>query len=343
MHATSALLSCPRCAASALVGGRSGAALACGGCGGAFLPPTEAYRFVRDDVGVAPELVPQLAEEHRVGRLRCPTCREALRALPLKGVEVDWCARCGGLWLDAHERERLSGAPLMTSSTGALADVPEAALGRPLAEGAAGFGAFLGGAAMIGIQQQVRVGEVLFGISLANRYTVSIPGGGTGYALEQTRGVRGVLGRFFLGSHRGLEVDVHDARDNPVLSLTRRPFFVFSDLRVEGADGSLLGHVRRRFAFLWKRYDLEDARGRVFARISSPPWRPWTFPILDLQGRPVACLTKEWGGLLREAYTDADRFTLALGERPWAAAQAAVLFAAALSIDMDFFERNHSS
>jgi Zn-finger nucleic acid-binding protein len=41
----------------------------------------------------------------------CPDCKNAMITLELEGVEIDYCASCGGIWLDAGELELLLGEP----------------------------------------------------------------------------------------------------------------------------------------------------------------------------------------------------------------------------------------
>ncbi|MGH7368063.1 MAG: zf-TFIIB domain-containing protein [Candidatus Rokuibacteriota bacterium] len=58
---------------------------------------------------------PGNAEEERlrvltVARDRCPRCGAALVAVPYRGVEVDKCSRCEGIWLDCGELERVVAA-----------------------------------------------------------------------------------------------------------------------------------------------------------------------------------------------------------------------------------------
>jgi len=40
----------------------------------------------------------------------CPVCENAMITLELAEVEIDYCARCGGIWLDAGELEMLLGS-----------------------------------------------------------------------------------------------------------------------------------------------------------------------------------------------------------------------------------------
>jgi len=41
----------------------------------------------------------------------CPVCKNAMITLELADVEIDYCADCGGIWLDAGELELLLGEP----------------------------------------------------------------------------------------------------------------------------------------------------------------------------------------------------------------------------------------
>jgi hypothetical protein len=54
------------------------------------------------------------AEEERqrvlaVARERCPKCGAPLVVVHYRNVEIDKCSRCGGIWLDMGELERLAG------------------------------------------------------------------------------------------------------------------------------------------------------------------------------------------------------------------------------------------
>lgn len=47
--------------------------------------------------------------------MQCPACRQGLVALELDAVEVDWCAGCGGVWLDRGELELLHENPRVSA------------------------------------------------------------------------------------------------------------------------------------------------------------------------------------------------------------------------------------
>ncbi|MFZ9889214.1 MAG: phospholipid scramblase-related protein, partial [Myxococcota bacterium] len=310
---------CPLCAVTlALPAGRADAQT-CSSCSGSFLEGEAALRLVRDDVGLAPALIPQLAAEGARSKLACPRCSAAMKRFVVKSVEIDWCEGCGGLWLDAKELSRLSrgkheeplGAPSPPHEQRhhGFASVPALHSEALLDE-------FVGSTARISIHGRFRWFEVLFGLEMANRYEVHTDAG-TGYALESNEGLVAFLRRVFLGSHRPLDIDIYDSRERHTLTVVRPFYWFFSEARVIDAEDRLLGTVHRTFAFLWKRYELRDASGRCFARVNAPPWRFWKFPIVDESGAEVAVVHKRWSGFWRELYTDADRYSVELHRRPF--------------------------
>ena len=102
-----------------------------------------------------------------------------------------------------------------------------------------------------------------------------------GYIAENSGGFWGTMGRLFLRSHRPMEIHVWNKQKQKILTLKRPFFWFFSDLTVADSEGKILGHVYRKFGILYKKYELCDERGKLFARIVSPLWKLWTFPVFD--------------------------------------------------------------
>ena len=40
--------------------------------------------------------------------MQCPKCSAGMEQIDFKGVEIDRCLRCHGIWFDDHEKEKLS-------------------------------------------------------------------------------------------------------------------------------------------------------------------------------------------------------------------------------------------
>ena len=199
----------------------------------------------------------------------------------------------------------------------------------------------LQGHSQLFVQQRREWIEIVIDWETTNKYAV-LDANKNELALIAERGgdLFTKLRRWFLRSHRPLDVDVFSKTSEILLKLSRPFFWFFSDLNVADSAGQKFGSVHRRFGLIYKKYDLRDETGQVFARIASPIWRLWTFPVLELSGTPRAKIAKRWGGALREVFTDADTYLIDFETHPWSFSQRCVIFAAAVSIDFDFFENN---
>lgn len=192
------------------------------------------------------------------------------------------------------------------------------------------------------IQQVKEWAEILIDFESRNKYQILDENqAALGFAAESDSGFLSFIGRQILRTHRSMNVSCFDQNNQLMLKLKRPFFFFFSDLEVTTASGQFLGSVHRRFGIIYKKYDLLDEKGQLFATIKAPLWNLWTFPILNERGHEVGVITKKWGGLLKEFFTDADRFGIQLPQE-FAWEKRVVSFAAALSIDMDFFDDNQS-
>ena len=200
---------------------------------------------------------------------------------------------------------------------------------------------FFEGHGQLFVRQRKELAEILIDWETRNQYDVMDANEKPLGTISERAG--GMIRRFLLRSHRGFQIRVTDSDGELVLELTRSFFFLFSDLDVIAPDGRALGSVHRRFGVLYKRYDLRDASGNTFARVKSPRWRLWTFPVVSERGTGDAVITKRWGGVLRETFADADTFLIDYENSSWSDDERTVIFAAAISIDFDFFENNQGS
>ncbi len=201
----------------------------------------------------------------------------------------------------------------------------------PLSETLLGYNAL-----MVGQRREL---AELIGFETRNKYAVTTEDGrDIAYAAEQQKGFLGFLMRQFLGHWRSFDIHVFDVERREVL-IAHHPFrWFFQRLEVRTADGRYLGALQQRFSLVYKRLDVEDASGVARMTVSSPIWKPWTFPF-EKDGRVVASVLKKWSGLLTEAFLDKDKFRLEFTDRSLTADERLVLLAAALFIDLQFFEQ----
>ena len=188
------------------------------------------------------------------------------------------------------------------------------------------------------IKQSLEPWEFL-GFETRNRYVILGQGESVvGYAAEQSTGLIAFFMRQLLGHWRPFEIHLYDANRQKV-GVAYHPFrFLFQRFEVRDASGRLLGALQQRFAFFSKRFDVEDGNGSLRMTMTSGLFRIWTFPF-ERNGQKVAEVRKRWGGILREAFTDKDKFELELFDASLSDADRALLIAAAMFIDVVFFEK----
>ncbi len=191
------------------------------------------------------------------------------------------------------------------------------------------------------VRQRKEWTEIVIDWETRNQYTVmDAQQNEIATVAEKAGGFADFFKRSFLRSHRPFEIGIFDRTGGLVCTLARSFFFFFSDLEVRDDGHRPVGRVERRFGVLHRKYDLYDEAGALFAQIKGPVWRIWTFPVADTRGTGQAVITKRWGGGLREIFTDADTFMIDFMQGSWSESERRVLFAAAISIDFDFFENN---
>ncbi len=201
-------------------------------------------------------------------------------------------------------------------------------------------GTFLATHPQLSLKQRKEWVEIFVDFETRNQYAVrGSRGEDVGTLVEEGGGFWGAILRWLLRSHRGLDAVLCDREGAVLLRLSRAFFFLFSDLELRDVSGVKIGSVHRRFGILHRKYDLRDAFGRTFARVKSPIWRIWTFFVKADDGRD-ATIGKKWGGVMRELFADADTFGVDFSQASWAPEERAVIFSAAVSIDLDFFENN---
>jgi len=125
---------------------------ACEACGGAWLPSSSAGTlFSRLPNGVAHKtrFREGLRFQGRSSSLSCLDCGTVMRTVVQRGVEIDVCADCGGMWFDGGELQRFQQSGLGKS----------ARIGAVAAGGAALGAAGLAGASAINPAQTASQGS----------------------------------------------------------------------------------------------------------------------------------------------------------------------------------------
>jgi uncharacterized protein YxjI len=200
-----------------------------------------------------------------------------------------------------------------------------------------GFGQALGTAERLVVQQKKNWGEILTGFEARTAYEICTEQGAVLARVgEVSEGILSTIGRWMLKGRRPFELVIETA--GATTMRLRRPWFWWlSTLEVQDGNGQGLGRIEQRFAIFQRRFEVIDPGGSVVAEIIGPMFHPWTFHVRSPGGGPeLARIEKRWSGLMKEAFTDADTFSLSLPRGDVALARMVV--AAALLIDFCYFE-----
>ena len=186
------------------------------------------------------------------------------------------------------------------------------------------------------IKQLFEVGE-MFGFETRNRYQLFTSDGTQIASAEEESGFFSAIARQFLGHFRSYSVQIDDRDGNPYLTI-RHPFrFYFSRFEVTDALGNSIGVVEQRFSVLTKKLSVLDNSGNVILEMRSGLFKLWTFPLLR-GDTEVAVVTKKWGGMLSEVFTDKDTFVVDFKDSVLTLQEKQLLLATAIFLDMRYFE-----
>lgn len=180
------------------------------------------------------------------------------------------------------------------------------------------------------------------GLETRNRYQVMQENGRLiGYVSERNTGFLGAIFRLVFKHWRPFDLDFYNL-DRELKYTAHHPFrFYFSELQLKGKTGEILGFVKRRFAIFTKSFDIENAQGFEVMRVRSGLFRIWTFEY-HRGPQKVATVSKKWGGVLKEVFTDADRFFVEF-HTELTNLEKNLILVSAMHVDLMYFENNQGA
>lgn len=265
-----ALIKCARCHDPELTVAGALSSVACPRCGGGFIPEDGTSRLL-DELSHTTAQLRELAALFGGTRLPCPGCKSKMSPLQLRGVTLDVCFGCGGMWVDRGDLEAISSARYqMPAPT------------QPLAKATP---------AVIPTQGLVRVDERTLPRHISRAVLAGVGAVGLVWTLvgilpvaSGAAGVLALAGAFGLSRRRAFDVLPRARR-----MMRWRGYFAPSpsDTAGEAFSPESCVVVRRlraqpfemmRRRLPWVVLDLVDAEGRDLVRLHGPmlPQRAWT-------------------------------------------------------------------
>ncbi|KNE57398.1 hypothetical protein AMAG_03119 [Allomyces macrogynus ATCC 38327] len=197
----------------------------------------------------------------------------------------------------------------------------------------------------VAVVRQLEMMNLMLGFEQANAYTMKGEGGqDIGHIIEEDSLARSLL-RNFLTTHRKMSAKVVNLQGEVVLKI-HRPFnWINSTIYITTADDREIGHVEQEWHLWRRRYNLFN-QDEQFARIDAPILS-WEFPLHDEDQRQVGMIDRNFTGFGRELFTDTGHYAVhfqpdAEAQRPLTLDERAIAFAAAITIDFDYFSRDRN-
>lgn len=185
------------------------------------------------------------------------------------------------------------------------------------------------------LRQRVEKVELL-GVEGRNRYDILSAGGELLARAEEERGWLGFFLRQVMSHWRTFSVHFEEPEGGRVLQLYHPFRFLFQELQVLDGQGRPVGRMVKEWTLLSKKFTLTSGSGRPM-QMTSGFFSVWRYPFYR-EGQQVACVHKEFGGVLRELFTDADTFVLQFEDPSLSLGERLVLLGAAVFIDLEYFE-----
>ncbi|XP_062988215.1 phospholipid scramblase 1-like isoform X5 [Elgaria multicarinata webbii] len=204
----------------------------------------------------------------------------------------------------------------------------------------------------ITVQQQMELLEMISGYETLNRYEVKNSLGQWLYfAAEENDDFN--LNMY--GAFRSFNIKLFDSSNQPVIQLTRAfhcsccccpCICCLQELEVQAPPGTPIGYIKQRWHPCLPKFDIQNESGQTVLKIDAPcvgcrMYQDVHFEVKSLdQKATIGTITKLWGGLAREAATNASNFELRFPLDLDIKMKALVLGAVFL-MDFMFFEQRH--
>jgi len=202
------------------------------------------------------------------------------------------------------------------------------------------------------IKQDVEMFEAIVGFETENRYKVLTGSGGLLFKADEDTNC---CNRMCCGSNRSFTIWLSDNLGQRMMKL-ESPFRSDSCwcpcwlkcVEVQCPPGNTIGYVQQSWSLCKPAFYIQNAEKENILRIQGPCLPKWelcgdrVFQVYTADGEtPCGQVTKQWSGLVKELFTDADTFGVSFPVDLDVSVKATIM-ASAFLIDFMFFEDSPS-
>lgn len=128
-------------------------------------------------------------------------------------------------------------------------------------------------------------------------------------------------------------LEITDMQGNNVAIIKKGWTWFMSEITVLNEHHQILGIIKQKWSFLKPKFIIMDSTRSKIAEIKGD-WKAWNFYINQPDGSPIGTINKKWGGVMKEVFTDADKYNVSIKEEYQENTDKIVIVSTAITIDM---------
>ena len=128
-------------------------------------------------------------------------------------------------------------------------------------------------------------------------------------------------------------LEIRDMDNDLQASITRGWTFWRSKITITDHKDQMVGMIKQKFKLFKPTFIIEDANGTLLATITGD-WKAWNYNIQDANQSNIGTINKKWNGIVKEAFTRADKYYVAIVPEYAEDLSKMAIVSAAITIDM---------
>ncbi len=179
-------------------------------------------------------------------------------------------------------------------------------------------------------------------LKLVDKYDIIDPetGSPVAYAKENISGLQKALRLLVKKTFLPTTIEIKSANGDALqYVMKKKAAFIRSKVIIADAAGNEIGYFRSRVFTIGGRFDVFKMDDTKIAEVKGK-WTGWDFKFLDLSGKELGSVSKQWSGIGRELFTNADNYMITLSPSLQGNTQMmALMLMAGLAIDIVYKEQ----
>jgi uncharacterized protein YxjI len=128
-------------------------------------------------------------------------------------------------------------------------------------------------------------------------------------------------------------LDIVDTNGMTLAKIQRGWTFFMSKISIVDDKGNTVGFIKQKFKLFKPTFEIQSEKNEPIGKITGD-WKAWDFKIFDDKEIQIGTVSKKWGGLLKEAFTTADKYIVNIESNNLSKENRIAVLASAITIDM---------